>query len=112
MSESRDTRTSEQIQKEIQQTRSEMSETLDAIRDKLSPGEILDQALAYFRSNKSEHGPGMSETASHWASSLGDTVKQNPVPVALIGAGLAWLMMGGSRHPARPEPHTRHYDTP
>jgi len=43
---------------------------------------------------------------------LGDTVKQNPVPVALIGAGLAWLMMGGSRHPARPEPHTRPYDTP
>jgi hypothetical protein len=38
MSESQDTRTSEQIQREIQQTRSEMSETLDAIREKLSPG--------------------------------------------------------------------------
>jgi hypothetical protein len=112
MSEPQDTRTSEQIQREIQQTRSEMSETLDAIRDKLSPGEILDQALAYFRSSKSGQGTGMSETASHWASSLGDTVKQNPVPVALIGAGLAWLMMGGSRHPARPEPHPRPYDPP
>jgi ElaB/YqjD/DUF883 family membrane-anchored ribosome-binding protein len=112
MSESQDTRTPEQIQREIQQTRSEMSETLDAIRDKLSPGEILDQALTYFRSHRSGDGAGMSETASHWASSLGDTIKQNPVPVALIGAGLAWLMMGGSRHPARPEPHTRPYDTP
>jgi ElaB/YqjD/DUF883 family membrane-anchored ribosome-binding protein len=110
MSEYQDTRTPEQIQREIQQTRNEMSETLDAIRDKLSPGEILDQALAYFRSNKSGQGTGMSETASHWASSLGDTVKQNPVPVALIGAGLAWLMMGVSRHSARTEPHTRHYD--
>ena len=56
MSESQDTRTAEQIQREIQQTRSEMSETLDAIRDKLSPGEILDQALAYFRSSKSGQG--------------------------------------------------------
>ena len=112
MSESQDTRTSEQIQREIQQTRSEMSETLDAIRDKLSPGEILDQAIAYFRSSNSGHGTGVSETASHWASTLGDTVKQNPVPVALIGAGLAWLMMGGSRHPARPEPRTHVYDPP
>jgi hypothetical protein len=111
MSEYQDTRTPEQIQRDIQQTRSEMSDTLDAIRDKLSPGEILDQALTYFRSNNSGSRAGMGETASHWASSLGDTVKQNPVPVALIGAGLAWLMMGGSRHTARPESRTHINDT-
>jgi predicted small metal-binding protein len=111
MSEYQDTKSPEQIQREIQQTRSEMSDTLDAIRDKLSPGEILDQAIAYFRSNSSGSRAGVGETASHWANSLGDTVKQNPVPVALIGAGLAWLMMGGSRHAVRPEPHTHIYDT-
>jgi hypothetical protein len=111
MSEYRDTRTPEQIQRDIQHTRSEMSETLDAIRDKLSPGEILDQALTYFRNSNSENKASMGETASQWASSLGETVKQNPVPVALIGAGLAWLMMGGSRHSARTGPDTRHDDT-
>ena len=33
MSEHQDTRSPEQIQRDIQQTRTEMSETLDAIRD-------------------------------------------------------------------------------
>lgn len=111
MSESQDTRSAEQIQRDIQHTRSDMSETLDAIRDKLSPGELLDQALTYFKSNRSGGGSGVGETASQWASSLGDTVKQNPVPVALIGAGLAWLMMGGSsRRTASPEPRAHLYD--
>jgi hypothetical protein len=113
MSEYQDTRSPEQIQRDIQQTRTEMSETLDAIRDKFSPGELLDQALRYFKSSNSGDRSGVGETASQWASSLGDTVRQNPVPVALIGAGLAWLMMGGgSRRTASPEPRPHFYDAP
>lgn len=111
MSEHQDTRSPEQIQRDIQQTRTEMSETLDAIRDKFSPGELLDQALRYFKSSNSGDRTGVGEAASQWASSLGDTVKQNPVPVALIGAGLAWLMMGGgSRRTASSEPRPHLYD--
>jgi hypothetical protein len=111
MSEHQDTRSPEQIQRDIRQTRTEMSETLDAIRDKFSPGQLLDQALTYFKSSNSGDGTGVGEAASQWASNLGDTIKQNPVPVALIGAGLAWLMMGGgSRRTARPGPHPHLYD--
>jgi hypothetical protein len=111
MSELQDTRSPEQIQRDIRQTRTEMSETLDAIRDKFSPGQLLDQALTYFKSSNSGDGTGVGEAASQWASNLGDTIKQNPVPVALIGAGLAWLMMGGgSRRTARPGPHPHLYD--
>jgi hypothetical protein len=110
MSEHHDTRSSEEIQRDIERTRAEMGETLDAIRDKLSPGEILDQALSYFKSNRSGNGSKMGETASQWASDLGDTLKHNPVPVALIGAGLAWLMMGGSRRTVRAESHSTRYD--
>jgi hypothetical protein len=88
-----------------------MGQTLDAIRDKLSPGEMLDQAFNYFKSRSSNGGDGVGAAASQWASSLGDTVKENPVPVALIGAGLAWLMMGGSRRPDRPAPRSYTYET-
>ena len=93
MSETQDPRSPEQIQRDIHQTRAEMSETLDAIRNKLSPGEMLDQALDYFSSKRNGDGGGINQ----WASNLGDSVKSNPMAAALIGAGVAWLMLGGSR---------------
>lgn len=77
-------RTPEEIESEIAMTRAEMDDTLDALQRKLSPGQILDQALAYVRS-----GPG------EFASNFTGTIKQNPVPVALLGISLGWLMMAG-----------------
>ena len=87
MSEPHETRNSEQLQREIERTRAEMGETLESIRHKLSPGELFDQALDYFKRS----GP------SEFTRNLGDTVKHNPVPVTLIGLGIGWLMMSGSR---------------
>ena len=78
-----------QIQRDIDRTRAEMGNTLDTIREKLSPGQLIDEALAYLKRN----APGQ------FANNLGETVKQNPVPVSLIGIGIAWLMMARSRDP-------------
>lgn len=92
MSEQYDTRNPDQLQGDIAHTRAEIDETLEAIKQRLSPGELLDQALHYFKHS----GP------SQFTSNLGATVKANPVPVSLIGVGIAWLMLEGSRssHPA------------
>jgi len=87
MSEPYENRTPEQIQRDIERTRAEMGETIETIRRKMSPGELFDQALEYFKTS----GP------SQFTSNLGDTVKTNPVPVTLIGLGIGWLMMSGSR---------------
>lgn len=73
----------QEIEAQINHTRAELSETLDAISRKLSPGELVDQALGYLR--------GPNEFVSH----LGESVKRNPVPVALVGIGLSWLMVSG-----------------
>ena len=51
MSEPHDTRNSEQIQGDIKRTRAAMGETLESIRHKLSPGELFEQALDYFKSS-------------------------------------------------------------
>lgn len=72
-----------EIEDEISHTRAELSATLDALGRKLSPGELVDQALHYLR------GP------SEFASNLGESFKRNPMPVALVGVGLAWLMTSG-----------------
>ena len=92
----RDTR---DIQQDIRGTRSEMSETIDAIQARLSPDNLLGQAVKFFNS---ENGQDM-------ANNLSRTVKNNPVPISLIGLGLTWLMMSDRnkqnqyREPAYPQ---------
>ncbi len=89
-----DTRRPEDIENDIERTRAEVSSTIDAIQEKLTPGEMMDQALRYLRA----HGAG------DFGRNLGRQVRDNPLPVALVGLGVAWLAMGGRRHgdpPAR-----------
>jgi ElaB/YqjD/DUF883 family membrane-anchored ribosome-binding protein len=78
-------RSSAQIEREVENTRAQLTDTLDTLRDRISPGHLMDQAVEYMR------GSGGKE----FASNLGRTVRDNPVPVLLIGAGLGWLMMSG-----------------
>ncbi|HSF48537.1 MAG TPA: DUF3618 domain-containing protein [Burkholderiales bacterium] len=77
----------QEIEREIERTRLEMSGTLQEIQRRLSPGQLLDEGLAYLR----EGGP------AQFASNLGGSVKREPLPVALIGIGVAWLMFNGRR---------------
>jgi hypothetical protein len=76
-----------EIEREVQQSRVEVEQTLDAIQARLSPGQLLDQAVGYFR-----EGRGVE-----FARNLGDSITQNPIPLALVGVGLAWIMLGGQR---------------
>jgi ElaB/YqjD/DUF883 family membrane-anchored ribosome-binding protein len=75
----------EQIQAEIDRTRSDMDATLSAIEQRLTPGQLVDQGLDYLR-----HSGGREFVAN-----LGGSVRQNPLPVTLVGIGLAWLMAAG-----------------
>ena len=77
----------EEIEDEIARTRADMDVTLDAIQRKLSPGELIDRAFSYVKQN----GGGEMMTG------VGNLVRDNPVPVALIGVGLAWLMYSAAR---------------
>lgn len=93
MSEHSAERSPEQIQREIDHTRTEMADTLETLRRKLTPGQLLDQTLEYLK------GSG----AGQFSQNLGDTVKHNPIPVTLMGISMAWLMLAGARdgHPTR-----------
>ena len=84
-----------EIRNEIEHTRSEMSDTLDAILRRLSPSELANQIMGYFNGPKA------------FASNLGNTVKENPIPIALLGIGLAWLMASSS---SRYASRTRDYE--
>jgi hypothetical protein len=80
-----DHRQPEEIERDIERTREEVSSTIDAIQRKLTPGQMMDQALSYARTS----------LPADFGSNLGSAVRENPVPVTLIGVGIAWLMMAG-----------------
>ena len=71
------------LEREVDAQRHRVESTIDEIKDRLSPGQLIDEMLSY-----TKHG------GAHFASSLGQTLSANPVPAALLGVSLAWLMMG------------------
>ena len=93
------TQSSEEIRTDINQTRDNMDETIDALASRFRGRHLLDEILGFFRSNTSsaaerasEIKDRVSDSASRTVSAIADTVKRNPVPVALIGAGAAYLV--------------------
>ena len=72
-----------QLQREIEGQRRRVESTIDEIQEKLSPGQLVDQLMSY-----SKVGGG------EIAANLGKQVAANPLPVALLGISLVWLMSG------------------
>jgi len=92
----------------IEQTRVEMSETVDAIQEKLSPAHLAQQSKDVVRDatvgmvqdvagSVVDTAKGVvsrpGSTATQAGSAVAESIKQNPVPVALIGIGLGWLLL-------------------
>jgi len=99
MSNSSNTPSSEEIRSDIDQTRDSMDQTIDALASRFRGRHILDEILGFFRSGTgsaveraSELKDRVSESTSRALSSVADTVKRNPIPVAIIGAGAAYLI--------------------
>lgn len=97
-----DRRTSE-IRRDIEDTREEMADTIDAIQEKLRPRNIVAQATDRVKQATTERVREMADTATETAQDamiytrdtaggFVDTIRQNPVPAALIGIGTAWLL--------------------
>ena len=78
---------SEQLKREAEATRALIEQTLAELRVRISPGQIADQAMEYARDT----------TNGDLVRNLSRQMADNPVPVALMGAGLVWLMMAPRR---------------
>ncbi len=71
---------------ELERTRADMSETVDAIQDKLSPRNLKEQAKEQAK-----------DTARGTGSTIMGTIRENPLPAALAGIGLGWLFVNARR---------------
>ena len=80
-----------EIEREVEATRARLTGTIEDLKERVSPGQIFEQALDYVK------GSGGQE----FVSNLGTSVRDNPLPVVLIGAGIAWMMMSSGRDRSR-----------
>jgi hypothetical protein len=80
------TRSPEEIEREIATERSELQRTIDDLQERLSFDGIMRSVT-----------DSVSDNASDIGRTISDTVQRNPVPIALVGAGLAWLAVSNAR---------------
>jgi ElaB/YqjD/DUF883 family membrane-anchored ribosome-binding protein len=87
----------EAIRLQIQRTRAQMGGTIDEIQKRLSPDYIKQQTQDALRDAAVEKVEQMTQTAedtvNNWRSNAMEMIKDNPVPTALVGIGLGWLLL-------------------
>jgi hypothetical protein len=81
----------------IERHRENIDQTLSALESKLSPNELIEKGLQHVVGG----GGSLLESLKH-------TAREQPVPMALIGAGLAWLLFGPAKSGDAPARRSRH----
>lgn len=96
---------------QIEETRADMTETIDAIQQRLSPQNLAQQAKETVRDatiGKAEAAVNNAgETAKGFGSIALETIRQNPIPAALAGISIGWLLTRGRQQSSAP----RYYRT-
>lgn len=81
-----DTRTTDEIERDIANERAQMSDALNDLQDKFSIGTVVNDIGDMIRDQGGELG-----------QKVGQTVRRNPAAVALVTVGVAWLFLGTDR---------------
>jgi len=101
-----------EIRAGIDETRAEMSETIEAIQERLSPQHLKEQVKEQVRDATIGKAEDMmrnaGETLTEARYGLMETIRQNPIPAALVGVGLGWLFM--NRRSGAPRAYSRYSD--
>ena len=87
----------DRLRVQIEETRTEMSETIDAIQDRLRPGRLMTDAKASVKEatvvrvrdlaiRAGDTASGLAAHSSDASAIVISALRRNPVPAALIGA--------------------------
>lgn len=76
----------DKIEAEINRSRHALNDTIEQLGGKLSPGQIVDEALGLAQGQLGK-----------FTANLGQQVRDNPVPLLLIGAGIGMLMLNARK---------------
>ena len=103
------------IRANIEQTRANMSETVNAIQTQLSPEWLKQKAKEATIRKVEEMTDIATRKANNWRANTVETIRRNPIPAALIGIGLGWLLFDNNnsdeqRYEYYPRPVARRAD--
>ena len=102
-------RETEHLRHEIEDTRERMSDTLDQLGDRLNPNRIKRQVKDNIREATVGRVENMARHAADRVNGtrdgLLDTIRETPVPAAMIGIGLGWILFSGRRSHSHSHAH-------
>lgn len=79
-----------ELDRETQQQRERIEARIGEIKQRLSPGQLMDELLSYTK-----------DGGNRFVSNFGEQVSANPIPAALVGVGLVWLMSSNASQPQK-----------
>jgi len=86
------------LREQIARTRTEMTRTIEQLETRLDP-KVLEQ---HAKTAAYDATIGKAKTmVSRTSNGIVDTIKQNPVPLALVGIGIGWLVVNARAPQAR-----------
>jgi hypothetical protein len=83
------TKTAAEVELEVEASRQDLDRTVEALKEKMTPGQIFDEASR-----------AMGGAGNQILSKFVEQAKENPMPLAVMGLGLAWLMTSQNKRPA------------
>ena len=87
----------EEIEREIGQTRNRLSRDIDELGNKLSPQNLKEDAKSAIKGAAHGAVSNAGEQARRTGSRLVEVIRENPLPVIAVGAGVTWLLTQRSR---------------
>ncbi|TIW75100.1 MAG: hypothetical protein E5V58_03055 [Mesorhizobium sp.] len=81
-----------ELERDADIARAKVVDTADSIRSRMTPGQLIDEFAGMFAGGE---GAAM-------LGNLKAQVRDNPLPLTLVGAGLAWLMLGNGASATNP----------
>lgn len=95
--ESHETPPSNEIRADIDQTRQSVGDKIDQLQARLDPNKLKQQAAETVQEMLTDTANSMTEyVRSHRddiTTSLADAARRNPLPAALVGVGIGWLIL-------------------
>lgn len=80
------TRQSEQLEREVEHARTSLESSLDALRTRLPPSQIVEEAVDYARETP----------VAEFARNVSRDVQANPMPLIVIFGGIAWACIAAA----------------
>lgn len=77
-------RSPSELERDAERMRARVADTAEHLKEKMSPGQLMDEVVDYFKDGDT----------NQLLSNLKRQVRDNPLALAMVGGGIAWLMMG------------------